>query len=84
MNPHDRAVDHLNLGVVSFNDRRQCTVPHTARAPAHEPVVAGGPGSLFLRQGPPRRSGPQNPDRSTRGDHRREERSKACSATEAR
>ena len=62
MNPHGRAVDHLNLALVGLCDRRQYPVPHTRRAPTHELVIASGSGAVFLRQPPPRRAGPQNPE----------------------
>jgi len=62
MNPNGRAVDHLNLAVVGLCNRRQYPVPHTRRPPTYEPVVASGPGAVLLRQRPPRRAGPQNPE----------------------
>ena len=62
MHAHDRAVDHLNLAVVSLRNGCQQLVPDAGLAPAHEAIVAGRRWAIALGDIGPRRSRPQAPE----------------------
>jgi hypothetical protein len=59
---NDRAVDHLNFGIVPMRDGGQNTIPDPSMTPSNKSVVAGGIGAVALRQITPRRSRPQDPE----------------------
>ena len=61
MHPHDRAVDHLDLAVMSLRDRRHQPVPDTGFAPTIETIIGGRVRPIALRQISPRRPRPQHP-----------------------
>ncbi len=61
MHAHHRAVDHLNLAVVSLYDRVHNPVPDAGLAPAVEAVVAGRVRPVALQQVAPWRARAQNP-----------------------
>src|SRR5579872_6135895 len=62
MHAHRGAVDHLHVAVVSGCDGSQNAVPDPSSSPPHKAVVAGGRGAELLRQRPPRRARPQDPE----------------------
>jgi len=61
MNAHDRAVDHLHLAVVRFDNGVHQTVPDAGLAPAIEAVVGGRVRPIALGQIAPRGAGSQHP-----------------------
>ena len=62
MGPGDRAVDHLNVCIVTMRDGGEDTIPHARATLPHESIVAGGVGPIALGKIAPRGSRPQNPE----------------------
>lgn len=62
MHAHDRAVDHLHLAVVRFDDGIHQTVPDARFAPAVEPVVSSRIRPIPLGQIAPWRASAQHPE----------------------
>jgi len=62
MDPHDRAVDHLHLAVVSLDDSIHQAIPDACLAPAVEAIVGGRVRPVSLRQIAPRRPRAQHPE----------------------
>jgi len=62
MSPDNRAVELLNLCMVTVRDGGQDAIPDTRASPPHEPVVAGHVGAVSLWQIPSRRSRPRDPE----------------------
>jgi len=62
MNPHHRAVDHLDLAVMGLGDCVHQFVPDAGLAPTIEAIVSAGVRPVALRQIPPRRSRPEYPE----------------------
>ncbi len=58
--PDNRAVDHLNAGIVAMRNRDQDAVPNARASSRHEPVVAGRVGAISLWVVAPRRSRSQD------------------------
>ena len=62
MDAHERAVDHLHLAVVRFDDGIHQTIPDSRFAPTVETIVGGRVGPISLRQIAPGRSRAQHPE----------------------
>lgn len=62
MGANYRAVDHLHLGVFPMRYGSLDTTPNACATPTHEAIVAGGVGTVSLRQITPRCSRSQNPE----------------------
>jgi len=62
MNPHDRAVDHLDLATVRLRYRIHQPIPDAGFAPAIEAIVGRRVRAVALRQVAPRRTSSQYPE----------------------
>lgn len=62
MNAHDRAVDHLNLAVVSFRHGVHQAIPDASLSPAVEAIVGRRVRPISVGQIAPWRSGSQHPE----------------------
>jgi len=62
MHAHDRAVDHLHLAAVRFDDGVHQTIPDAVLAPAIEAVVGRRVGPVASGQIAPRGAGTQHPE----------------------
>ena len=62
MHPDDRAVDHLDLAVVSRRNSAQNAIPVTSFTPPDEAIVAGGIRTIALGDIGPRRTAAQPPE----------------------
>ena len=62
MDPHDRAVDHLNLTIVRLRHGIHQPVPDTGFSPAVKAIVGRRVGTVALRQVAPRGTRSQHPE----------------------
>ena len=62
MGANRRAVDHLDVTVVSGSNGIHHTVPDPGFPPSHEAVVTGGAWAIAVRQVSPRRTRSQHPE----------------------
>ena len=62
MDPHDRAVDHLDLTIVRLRHSIHQPVPDAGFSPAVEAIVRRRVGTVTLGQVPPGSTRPQHPE----------------------
>lgn len=62
MDAHDRAVDHLDLAIVGFDDAVHQAIPDACLAPPVEAIVGGRVRPISLRQIAPRSTRAQHPE----------------------
>lgn len=62
VNTDTGTIDHNDIAVKSLGNCGKQPIPHTGFAPSHEPVVAGGMGTIAIRHISPGRTGVEAPE----------------------